>query len=130
LHITGRIKNLIVLGGGKKIHPEEVENVLARSTLIKEICVLAICAKSGLKEGTEKVCAVVVPSEEITKQYDGNFGEIEKSISRDFSLLAQDLASYKRPSCVIVYNEDLPKTSTRKVQRKKVIDWVEANRNN
>ena len=47
LTITGRIKNMIVLGGGKKIFPEEVEAVLEHSDKIKELCVLALKIKSG-----------------------------------------------------------------------------------
>ena len=45
IKITGRIKNMIVLGGGKKIFPEEVEAVLEKSELIKELCVLSLKIK-------------------------------------------------------------------------------------
>ena len=49
IKITGRIKNMIVLGGGKKIFPEEVEAVLETSKLIKEVCVMSLIIKSGNK---------------------------------------------------------------------------------
>ena len=51
IKITGRIKNMIVLGGGKKIFPEEVEAVLENSSLIKEVCVMSLTIKSGNKKG-------------------------------------------------------------------------------
>ena len=39
VYITGRIKNMIVLSGGKKVFPEEVESVLEKSDLFSEVCV-------------------------------------------------------------------------------------------
>ena len=36
VYITGRIKNMIVLSGGKKVFPEEVESVLEKSEYISE----------------------------------------------------------------------------------------------
>lgn len=36
LYITGRSKNLIVLGGGKKVHPEEVEQILLQAPSIAD----------------------------------------------------------------------------------------------
>ncbi|MDD4879889.1 MAG: AMP-binding protein, partial [Candidatus Omnitrophica bacterium] len=62
LYITGRIKNMIVLGGGKKVFPEEVEEIMSASPYIKEICVLGKKAEKGLKAGTEEVFAVIVPN--------------------------------------------------------------------
>ena len=61
----------IVLGNGKKVQPEEVEAVLARSALLKEICVVGARATSGLLAGTEEICAVVVASEETGARYGG-----------------------------------------------------------
>lgn len=36
--ITGRSKYVIVLDSGEKVHPEEVEEQLARSQLIDQVC--------------------------------------------------------------------------------------------
>lgn len=121
LYITGRIKNMIVLGGGKKIFPEEVEAVLEKSPLIKELCVLALKIKSGNKAGTEEVGAVIVPNEELAKKSDE---EIQKEIEAEIKKLSDsNLATYKVPTVVVIHREDLPKTSTRKVKRKDVQAW-------
>lgn len=123
LYITGRIKNMIVLGGGKKIFPEEVEAVLEKSPLIKELCVLALKIKSGNKAGTEEVGAVIVPSDELAKKSDE---EIQKEIEVEVKKLSDaNLAPYKAPTVVVIHREDLPKTSTRKVKRKEVLQWYD-----
>ena len=48
LKITGRIKNMIVLSGGKKVFPEEVESVIQKSPMLQEVCVVG-----GIKKGGE-----------------------------------------------------------------------------
>lgn len=119
LYITGRIKNMIVLGGGKKIFPEEVEAILAKSEMFKETCVMSVKVQSGSKEGTEEVCVVVVPSDEAKYQDK----ELEKEIKNEVNRLVQDLAPYKRPTEIAVHLEELPKTATRKIKRKLVEEW-------
>lgn len=126
LFITGRIKNLIVLGGGKKIHPEEVETALSNTPLIKEICVLSKVQKDGLKEGTEEVCAVIVPSDDLKKKMNSQVTEIEKEIKKETDRLNENLAHYKRPSRIYIHLEDLPKTATRKIKRPLVNEWLKS----
>lgn len=123
LYITGRIKNMIVLGGGKKIFPEEVEAVLEKSPLIKELCVMALKIKAGNKAGTEEVGAIIVPDDELAKKPDE---EIQKAIEAEVKKLSEEnLAPYKQPTMVVIHREDLPKTSTRKVKRKELLEWYE-----
>jgi len=125
LYITGRVKNMIVLGGGKKVHPEEVEEVMSKSALIKELCVIGRKATSGLKAGTEEVFAIIVPNEEaFTEQERQNKEFIKDKISAEISKLSEHLADYKRISDFVLYFDELPKTSTRKVKRKEVMEKI------
>ena len=124
LHITGRIKNMIVLGGGKKIFPEEVEAVLEKSPAVKELCVMSVKIQGGSKDGTEEVCAVIVPSDDLAKKYKDDFAGLEKEITDEINKVAKaGLASYKCPTVTAVSLEELPKTATRKVKRKDVQAW-------
>lgn len=115
--ITGRIKNLIVLQGGKKIFPEEVEAVLQKSSLIKEVCVLALN-----KNNKEEVGAIIVPADELNKK---TKEQVNKELEIEVKELSKKyLAHYKNPTIIVVYkNSELPKTSTRKIKRNELKDW-------
>lgn len=125
LYITGRIKNLIVLGAGKKVHPEEVEEVISKSPFIKEICVVGKKATSGLKAGTEEVFAVIVPNKD---SFNGNEKEnrdlIKEKIKSELIRLGEKLAEYKQISDFMLYFDELPKTSTKKIKRKEVFEGI------
>jgi len=125
LYITGRVKNMIVLGGGKKVHPEEIEEVMSKSSLIKEICVVGKKATRGLKAGTEEVFAVIVPDEDaFAEEEKQNKEMIRNKITVEINRLSEHLASYKRISDFMLYFDELPKTSTRKVKRKEVMERI------
>ena len=123
IKITGRIKNMIVLGGGKKIFPEEVEAVLETSELIKEVCVMSLLIKSGNKAGTEEVGAIIVPCDDLLNKSDE---ELSKILDAEVKKLSEaNLAPYKIPTVVVIHRDELPKTSTRKVKRKDLKEWYE-----
>ncbi|MCR4881651.1 MAG: MFS transporter [bacterium] len=124
IKITGRIKNMIVLGGGKKIFPEEVEAVLENSSLIKEVCVMALTIKFGNKAGTEEVGAIITPSDELLKKTDE---ELQKILEDEVKKLSEEnLAPYKAPTVVVLHRDEMPKTSTRKIKRKDLKEWYES----
>ena len=122
--ITGRIKNMIVLQGGKKVFPEEVEAVLEKSNYIAEVCVLGTSRTFGSKDGTEEVTAVIVPKKELYGSYSKE--DIERMIKLDVKNLSSNLAQYKRPTTVIISENELPKTTTRKIKRKDVKELIHA----
>src|SRR4029079_17376563 len=61
LHITGRLKDVIVLSSGKNLYPEEIEAHYRQSPFIKEICVLGL-PRAG-EPSAERLHAVIVPDE-------------------------------------------------------------------
>lgn len=122
LYITGRIKNMIVLNGGKKVFPEEVESVLEKSSYIAEVCVLGTSRTFGAKDGTEEVTAVVVPKSELYNSYSEE--DIDRMIRLDIKSLSERLAQYKRPTNIVISKDELPKTTTRKVKRKEVRELI------
>ena len=118
IHITGRIKNMIVLSGGKKVFPEEVEAVLEKSENFAEVCIMGSSRTGGEKDGTEDIAAIIVPKEQFMR--DKTDEELNKLIREEVKTLSQHLAPYKRPINIIVHKEPLPKTTTLKIKRKEV----------
>ena len=124
IYITGRIKNMIVLSGGKKVFPEEVEAVLEKSPYFAEVCVLGVSRTFGAKDGTEDIAAVVVPSEDVISKYDDE--TVDKLCKDEVKRLSERLTPYKRPINIVVSRNPLPRTTTRKVKRKEVKELVKS----
>ena len=118
--ITGRIKNMIVLSGGKKVFPEEVESVLEKSPLFKELCVFGAKRSGGQKDGCEDVCVLIRPTDEVLVKYTDE-DELNKKIREEVKTFSQQLSHFKRPTTIIVTKQDLPRTATSKIKRKEII---------
>lgn len=124
IYITGRIKNMIVLSGGKKVFPEEVESVLEKSSYFSEVCVIGVSRSFGSKDGTEDIAAVIVPTDELYSKYDDE--TVDKLCRDEVKRLSQRLTPYKRPINIVISKAPLPRTTTRKVKRKEVSELVKA----
>ncbi len=119
LFITGRQKDVIILANGKNIYPEEIEAHYLQSSLIKEICVL------GLEDGgAEKLYAVVTPNFEVLRQR--KIVNTKEVIRFDIEGLSAKLPSTKRISGYEIWQEDLPRTTTRKLKRFEIEKRVKA----
>lgn len=122
VYITGRIKNMIVLAGGKKVFPEEVEAALDDCEYVKELCVFSGKRQTGEKKGTEEVCVVACPKDDLCENYDD--AALEKLVIDEIKEKSLKLTQYKRPTNIIVHKGELPKTATRKIKRKEVKELV------
>ncbi len=118
IYITGRIKNMIVLSGGKKVFPEEVEAVLSKSPMVEEVLVYSEVKKAGFKQGTEEIFAKIYPGKELVEKH--NADELQEIVIKEVKRLSNELSSYKRPTNILVVTEPLPRTGISKISRKKV----------
>lgn len=123
IYITGRIKNMIVLSGGKKVFPEEVETVLEKSEYFKEVCVIGAPRSGGSKDGTEDIVAVVMPKEDLINKVQDDV-ELNRIVREEVKYLSNQLASYKRPINIVVVRNPLPKTTTMKIKRREVKELI------
>ncbi len=106
LYVTGREKDLIVLGNGKNVWPAEVEYALESHPAIAQACVL---------EANDQLCAVVIP------EAPGADADLRAAAMA----ACRQLAGYKRPSRILVRREPLPQTTTRKLKRHAIQAWAQ-----
>ena len=126
LYITGRIKNMIVLSGGKKVFPEEVETVLQQSNNFTEVCVLGMPKIGGEKDGCEEIVTVIVPKKEFINKFQSE-EDMKKAVKLEVKQLSNQLAPYKRPINILIRTQSLPRTATSKVKRKEIKELLVKN---
>jgi long-chain acyl-CoA synthetase len=114
LFITGRSKEVIVLSNGKNIYPEEIEAHYLQSPYIQEICVLGFEAKSG-DASSERLHAVLVPNFDVLRQR--KIVNVKEVIRFDIEGLSAKLPSTKRIGSYEIWQQNLPRTTTRKLKR-------------
>jgi long-chain acyl-CoA synthetase len=123
LFLTGRKKEVIVLSNGKNIYPEEVEAHYLKSPFIKELAVMGMEGKAG--ENSDRLHAVIVPNfDELRRKRIVNAKEV---IRFDIESLSPQIASTKRIGSYEIWQEDLPRTTTRKIKRFEVEKRVKTN---
>ena len=124
LFITGRRKEVIVLSSGKNVYPEEIETHYLGSPYIKEICVMGLESAAG-DPFAERLHAVVVPNFEVLRER--KIVNAKEVIRFDIEGLSQKLASTKRILSYEIWQEDLPRTTTRKLKRFEIEKRVRTN---
>ena len=123
LFLTGRKKEVIVLSNGKNVYPEEIEAYYLKSSAIKELAVMGLEGKPG--EGGDRLHAVIVPDFDALRQR--KIVNAKEIIRFDIEGLSPGIASTKRIGSYEIWQEDLPRTTTRKIKRFEVEKRVRAN---
>jgi long-chain acyl-CoA synthetase len=124
LFLTGRIKEVIVLSNGKNIYPEEIEAHYLQSAYIKEIAVLGLEGPPG-NPAAERLHAVIVPNFDVLKER--KVVNSKEVIRWDIEGLSAELASTKRIGSYEVWQQELPRTTTRKLKRFEIEKRARAN---
>ena len=116
IHITGRMKNMILTKNGKNVYPEEIETLLGRSDYIKESLVYG-------REGKDDVvvCAKIVPDKEKIAEdiKDGIIPEQEiyDIINSEIKRINKELVNYKAVKEFTLRDDEFEKTTTKKIKR-------------
>jgi len=106
VEVTGRAKEMIVLGGGKNVYPEDVEKVYAASAAVQEIALL---------ERAGALVALVLP--DVTAIRDGGTDRVEDAVRVALGETAATLPSHQRLAGYMLVREPLPRTRLGKFRR-------------
>lgn len=124
LFVTGRIKEIIVTSSGKNIYPEEIEAHYEQSAYIKEICVIGLARPE--EPSAERLHAVVVPDFDVLRER--KMVNAKEIVRWEIESLSVHLPSHKRVLSYELWNEELPRTTTRKLRRFQIAERVSAAR--
>jgi long-chain acyl-CoA synthetase len=119
LYLVGRSKEIIVDTNGKNVYPDELEEIYDNSAYIKELSIV------GLPDGIgEKVACLVVPDDE----YDISLSRaaLHRLVEEHFREVSASLPYYKRVKVLHFTDIELPRTATRKVKRREVVQIMES----
>jgi long-chain acyl-CoA synthetase len=106
LFVTGRAKEVLVLGGGKKVAPEDLEPIYGGAPEIAEVAVL---------EDKGALVALVRPDR--AKLHDRGATNLRDGIRVILAEKARDLPSWQRLSGFALTDEPLPRTRLGKYRR-------------
>jgi acyl-CoA synthetase (AMP-forming)/AMP-acid ligase II len=105
--VVGRTKDMII-SGGLNIYPKEVEDILHRLPGVAEAAVVGV---PDDRFGEAAVAVIVTSGDEFDEQ---NLREV-----------CQDqLASYKRPRQVLIYDKPLPRSANAKLLKRELRIWA------
>src|SRR5271157_2855948 len=112
--ITGRKKDVIVLSNGKNIYPEEIEAHYMQSPNIKEVCVLGLQSAPG-EPFSERLHGIIVPDFEALRR--AKIVNVGDMLRFEIEGLSTKLPSTKRILSYEIWQNGLPRTTTRKIKR-------------
>lgn len=125
IYITGRKKNLIVLKNGKKIFPEELEDLVSKLDLVSE------CMVFGLPKEDDVVLSVKVKlDEEVVKEKYPDLSEekIKKVLWEQIKGINKKMPTYKYIKHLFIEKGEFIKTTTNKIKRneemKKIMETI------
>ena len=122
LFLTGRRKDMIVLKNGKKVFPEELEILINRLDIVEE------CIVYGMpdKDNDVKLSVKIVYNKEVAKeQYpDASEEDLKKIIWEKIKEINKTFPPYKYIKNMILTDEELIKTTTKKVKRNEEIKRI------
>lgn len=127
LHITGRVKSMIVLTNGKKAFPEEIEAVL---TEIKGVTEAFVWGNKNEREAID-ICAKLlinrkVIGAELGLSTEPDDSDVEAYLNDKMHEANHNMPQYKIVRNYVYSEEDMIKTTTLKIKRPKEQEHIES----
>lgn len=126
LFIVGRKKDVIIGQNGENVYPDELEERYRESPWVKELCIVGL-PESELKTGAahdkgEAVACLIVPAYDAPQAEGVSKETIRERVREHVRAVSSKLSVAKRVKILHLTDLDLPKTATRKVKRKQVVE--------
>jgi long-chain acyl-CoA synthetase len=122
LFIVGRKKEMILGPSGENVYPDELEELYRDCKFIKEISIVGLPGEVG----QETVAALIVPDyEQGGDEHRMSREAVREAIREHVKKVGKTLPLYKRLKVVHLWDHDLPKTASRKVRRRDVIQELQ-----
>ena len=127
IHITGRVKSMIVLTNGKKAFPEEIEAVL---TEIKGVAEAFVWGNRNEREAID-ICAKLLINRkaigaELGLATEPDDGQVEMYLNDKMHEANHKMPQYKIVRNFVFSEEDMIKTTTLKIKRPKEQEHIES----
>lgn len=125
IYITGRKKYVIVLKNGKNIYPEELEILINKIAGVSESFVYG----KPENDGDYKISAKIVYDKDIMKDVYGLESEqdIKDKLWQEIKSINKTMPTYKYIKDIMITNEELIKTTTRKIKRHEEMKKIQEN---
>ncbi|MDF2655493.1 MAG: long-chain fatty acid--CoA ligase [Bacillota bacterium] len=123
VHITGRIKNVIITKNGKNVYPEELENYLGKIPYVQECMVWG---KDSEDTGETLIFASIrADYDEVREALGENYSDedVAALIWKEIDSLNTELPFFKRIKKIDIRKEEFEKTTGKKIKR-----FVDANK--
>lgn len=122
LFLAGRKKDMIVLKNGKKVFPDEIETIINRMEEVSECIVYGIPNKEDKND--LKLSVKIVYDKEVVKEKYPTISkeELEEVIWKKIKEMNKTFPPYKYIKNMILTDQELIKTTTKKVKRKEEIE--------
>ncbi|MEK6607841.1 MAG: AMP-binding protein [Myxococcota bacterium] len=119
LVIVGRKKEVIIDLSGKNVYPDEIEQIYADSPWLGELSVVGL----PNDDGGERVACLAVP--DYAAAADVARDELRRRLEAHFREVSAGLPQWKRIKVLHFWDGELPRTATRKVKRRFVVEQLQ-----
>ena len=110
IFLCGRKKNVIIASNGKNVYPEELEEYLNKSPIIKEAAVIGRKSDDGVV-----ITALIYPDKDVAG--DVSEKELYEKIFSEINLINKGLPTFKHITAIEIRDSEFEKTTTRKIKR-------------
>lgn len=120
LTIVGREKEVIITSGGKNVYPDELEELYADCPHVEEFSIVGIPDGNG----AERVACLIRPTldEDATAE---QIAETRAAIREWLRVEGARVAAHNRLQIIRFWDEEFPRTATRKILRRDVVKILE-----